>query len=354
MLLKDHYDLAFAVDGRDAMVQFSAEKPDLVLLDLSMPNMAGMEALRAIKRLDQRAVVIILTAYASIETAQEALRLGAFDYLTKPFRPADIEAVIRRAIEHRIELLHAYLKTEAELQRSQFLTNISHELRTPLTPLMGAIELLQENVLGPLTDKQIVAVDMAARQVERMRRLVNDILDLFKFESGSLSLTMEAISLRTLAQDSMDAYAHAFREKALFVRNEIPEHLPPILADRHRFGQVLDNVLDNALKYTHTGGVTLCATLNDYTVQLIIADTGIGMTPDECRRVFVPFYQVDSTQKGTGLGLTIVKQLIEAHGGAIQIESNAPGSGCRLIITMPTAIHEQSQLKHLEQQAEFA
>lgn len=337
MLLKDQYDLAFAQDGKAAIAMFSEVQPDIVLLDLCMPELSGIEVMRSFKTLDPHMVAIIITAFASVETAQKALRLGAFDYLIKPFNPTDLEDVIRSAVAHRVELLHLYLKAEAEQQRMQFLSYISHELKTPLTPMIGAVELLKNGDLGPLNAKQVQVLEMADRQSKRLHHLTNDLLDLFRLENGGMILHPEPASIPSLVAESISAYTPLYEEKGLYIRQELPLHLPAILVDKQRFGQILDNLLDNAYKYTESGGVLVTAASEGTMVRIGISDTGIGMTAEESEQIFRPFYQAQNTSRGAGLGLTIIKQLVEAHGGSIEVEGFGIGKGCRISVLLPVA-----------------
>ena len=338
MLLKQNYEIVFAVDGQDAIIKFAAFRPDLVLLDLCLPGMNGLEVLKSIRTQDPHAVAIIITAYATLESAQDALRLGAFDYLLKPFDLEQLEDIIRRAIEHRIELLHLYLKCEAEQNQTMFLTYVSHELKTPLTPVIGAIDVLDNGILGPLNPKQKQAVELAKRQADRLHTLINDLLDHFKIDNGCLVLNPQPVQLQPLIQESLAYYAPLFANKGLSLKVQIPATLPPALVDPPRFGQIIDNLLENAYKYTATGGVTLKAKARHHCLQIAISDTGDTMDASDIGHIFLPFYQVNSTRRGAGLGLTIVKQLVEAHGGSISAENVPTGKGCTITLELPLAL----------------
>jgi PAS domain S-box-containing protein len=240
----------------------------------------------------------------------------------------------RKAAEERERAL-THLR-QVEQMRAHFLSIVSHELKTPLTPILGALEMLASGTLGPLTDGQEQALALAHRQSRRMHRLVNDLLDIFQAERGLLSLHCEPVDLAEAIAYSTATYAARYAERNLALETCCAEGLPPVCADAQRLGQVLDNLLENALKYTQEGGVRVCLTREGNQLCLEVRDTGIGLDADSLTHVFEPFYQAGTPhRKGLGLGLSIVKHLVEAHGGTIQVASAGPRQGTTFLIRLP-------------------
>jgi PAS domain S-box-containing protein len=242
-----------------------------------------------------------------------------------------IDITERKEATERERLLHRL--QEEERLRSEFLSAVSHELKTPLTPIIGGAELLESGVLGAVNERQLTTVTMVNRQAQRLLRLIDDLLDLFRVESGNMRLRCEPVDLCQSVQESMAAYAVSFREQGLSL-TYAGASLPPVFADPQRLGQILDNLLSNALKFTEVGGVTLHTALEDGMARLEVCDTGIGIAPEHKDGIFQRFYQVDAHRKGAGLGLPIVTHLVNAHGGDIRVEST-PGQGSTFVVRLP-------------------
>ena len=232
---------------------------------------------------------------------------------------------------------------ETEHLRSEFLSFVSHELKTPLTPILGAIELLKSTPFTQIGDTQLILLEMIDRQSRRLQRLINDLLNLFQLENGRMSLKLRRVNLPEVINESILAFEKRYREKGLFLQLKQDALLPAIRGDAQRLGQILDNLLENALKYTDAGGVSITLSTHAHVVRLRIADTGIGLTHGEARRIFEPFYQVQSQrQGGAGLGLAIVKQLVEAQRGKIRVASPGTGQGTIFTLLFP-ALNEAEQ-----------
>jgi two-component system phosphate regulon sensor histidine kinase PhoR len=224
----------------------------------------------------------------------------------------------------------------AEKSRRDFVANASHELRTPVAAIRGAAETL---LLGALSDPEAARsfVEMIARQAERLARLTGDLLDLSRIESGQWTMQISRVEVDQALRAAADLVAPAAREKGIEVRRDAPPALS-VRADARALEQVLVNLLDNAVKYTPPGGqVTLSAALRPEGVVLAVADTGPGIEARHLPRVFERFYRADPgrsrDQGGTGIGLAIVKHLVQAQGGEVGVESGAGGS--RFWVSLP-------------------
>lgn len=254
------------------------------------------------------------------------------------------------------ELKHAREQAEnANLAKSQFLAVTSHEIRTPMNGILGATELM---MASPLTTAQQRYVQIAHRSATALLALIDDVLDLSRIEAGKLALNTVAVDLRTLVDDALDLVAMTLRDKPVKLRRLVAEQLPTrVLADPLRLRQMLVNLLHNAAKFTDRGSVTLQVVVLDDTPQSLrlrfsVVDTGIGIAPDKLDSIFDAFTQADgSTTRrhgGSGLGLTIVRQLADLMGGQVQVEST-PGVGSHFWIEL-----ELQKAAELAAPAEFA
>jgi len=228
---------------------------------------------------------------------------------------------------------------QLDKMKSEFVQNISHELRTPLTFITGYIELLQDGELGELNEDQQMALEIVANKAASLARLVDDILSLQQAEREQLRLM--PLALTEVGHNAIRAARPTAAELQIDLYDEIPDELPLVLGDRQRLGQVFDNLLQNALKFSNAGGrITVRMYQEGPFIRSEVEDTGIGIAADQLSRIFDRFYQVDGTTTrrvgGAGLGLAIVKQIVEAHGGQVGVESEL-GRGSLFYFTIPQA-----------------
>ena len=242
------------------------------------------------------------------------------------------------------------ISREAEVERlkNEFISTVSHELRTPMTSIKGYTDLLFLGMAGGLTDAQRSFLQIIKSNADRLTALVNDILDISRIETGRLRLTIESLNLGQIIADTVVAFQEQYREKALTLEWEIPADLPEVRGDAARVTQILNNLLANAWQYTPGGGrVRVSARPVDGFVQVDVADSGIGISPDDIGRIFDRFYRVDHPLvrevRGTGLGLSIVKMFVELLGGQIWVESE-PGVGSTFSFTLPRTVHPTSEI----------
>ncbi len=253
------------------------------------------------------------------------------------------ERQMRSLQENYMAELEARQKEAERLNRlkSEFLASMSHELRTPLHTIIGFTELLSEEAEGPLNDKQRRFLHHIQEDSEHLLGLINDVLDLSKIEAGAMSLRIEHISLADAISDAVNAIRPRAAMKSLTLESH-STYTELIAVDPMRLKEVFYNLLGNAVKFTPEGGnITLETQENGQLVRITVADSGIGIPPDQLEQIFEKFYQVgfatSGVREGTGLGLAISKRLIEMHGGSIWIEST-PGSGSRFHFTVPKAL----------------
>jgi PAS domain S-box-containing protein len=255
------------------------------------------------------------------------------DVTERKLAEAERERLLAALAEQNERLL------ELDTLKDEFVALVSHELRTPLTSIRGYLELIMDGEAGELTAEQAQFLSVIDRNSERLLRLVGDLLLVAQLEAGAMKLDLREVDLGALASESVTAATPGAEKKGIELALDVEDGTPLVLGDRSRLAQVLDNVLSNALKFTPPGGrVAVGVAVTGDGVVTEVADTGMGMTPEEQERLFQRFFRTaEATRQaiqGTGLGLTISKGIVEAHRGAISVES-AKGLGTRFRIILP-------------------
>jgi signal transduction histidine kinase len=254
----------------------------------------------------------------------------------------------------RFELLNPMAELRAELEqkhyelqeanrmKSQFLANMSHELRTPLNSIIGYTQLVINGTYGALNDTQRDRLEKVIRNGHNLLGLINDVIDLNRIETGRFTLERHPVDTYALLTSVLDTIAPMATLKGLQITRDF-DAVPPIFADEQRIRQIITNIVANAVKFTHEGGVTVRARPEDNMVRFEISDTGIGIAPEQYEMVFTEFEQLDNSPtreyEGSGLGMAITKRLVEKHGGRIWLES-APSQGTTFYVTVPVSTVE--------------
>ena len=249
----------------------------------------------------------------------------------------DLEARVR---DRTIELEQALNRlTELNQLKSNFIANISHELRTPLTHIRGYIELMVDDGLGPLNEHQTEAISVMLRSEERLERLIENLIEFSLVARGDLTLQLAAVNLQDIFDAVLMEYLVKCEDKRLSLNTDIPEKLPKVQADYQKISWVLSQFMDNAVKFTASGGrVQFGARSEGQSVTIYVYDTGIGISQDKVKDVFEPFHQLDGSAtrryEGTGLGLAMAQQIIAAHGSDILVRSKV-GEGSYFEFKLP-------------------
>ena len=336
MILSPYYEVHVAESGSRAIECLDQTAFDLVTLDLKMPGIPGIKVLEKIKEHDQDIEAIIVTGYGSMETAVEGLRLGAFDYVSKPFDVNHILSLVKRALERR----HAKLRLR-EL-KSDFLSNVSHELRTPISVVVGFVYLLLNQVIGKLTEEQQRVLEKVYRNSEDLLELIDNVLCMTSLNSGDSMVVHGEFEIVSAIKDVLKHYEPTLNAKGVALATELPERLR-IVSDRVKVDRILRNLLNNATKFTAAGQVTvkLRESSDRRAVRLEIIDTGIGIERDQVEMMFEAFKQRDSSVRrefsGLGLGLTVARKLADLLGGKLDLQSQQ-GVGTHVIVTLPNEL----------------
>ena len=295
---------------------------------------AGVRALLAVPLLRQEEVVgalVVRRQHAGIFADETLELLQAF---------ADQSAIALENARLFEEIAQKSRELEiASQHKSQFVANMSHELRTPLAAILGYAELLQEGFYEPLGRKSLDALARIRSNGKHLLGLINTVLDIAKIESGQFTLNMAEYAIESVVETVRSASESLAQNKKLAFKTEVAKSLPICLGDEQRLTQVLLNLVGNALKFTDVGEVRIAANAADGHFELQVSDTGPGIPPEECERIFEKFRQVDSSNTrakgGTGLGLAIAREIVEMHGGRIWVEST-PGRGSTFQMELPT------------------
>jgi signal transduction histidine kinase len=371
VLRLEGYEVDVASSGREAVGLLAGREYDLVLTDLHMADGDGMAVLEEVRGRWPLSITIVLTGFAALETAIQALRHGAYDYLTKPCMIEELKLTVARGIDHRmlmlaerkarmgLEQLNSELERRveertAELQRVNreltdanrakdiFLATLSHELRTPLTPVLGWVSLLRAG--GALSDSGMLTqgLDAIERNARLQARLVDDLLDISRAISGKLRIEWEPVDLCGAVESAIETVRADAEAGGVALEVELSRCPLVVQGAPVRLQQIIWNLLSNAVKFTPRGGsVRVRAWREGGEARVEVTDTGIGIAPEFLPHVFDRFRQADgSTTRqygGLGLGLAIVRALAELHGGWVRAESEGAGRGSRFTLALPCA-----------------
>ena len=345
------YTLDWRPDYASGLSAVRAGGHDVYLVDYRIGAKTGVDLLTATRDVPGRGPMILLTGQGEFAIDQAAMRAGAADYLEKRrLDPTLLERSTRYALrqhrtEHELEqkvadrtasLAAANAKLqEADRRKDEFLATLGHELRNPLAPVRNALEIMR--LAGYTPQAAQAGHAMMDRQIRHMVRLIDDLLDVSRITRGKLKLTREPADLRDILTDAVETARPLVEKAGLAFHAAVPPDPIPVSGDRVRLGQVFINILTNAAKYTEPDGtVTLAVARTEAAVEVTVADTGLGIPPELLPQIFDLFTQIDRTlnraQGGLGIGLALVKQLVDLHGGTVTAAS--PGAGCGATFTV--------------------
>ena len=327
-------------DGIQGIERIGEQKPDLLVVDLKMPKIGGLEVINRVHDIDLDICIIVITGYATIGTAVEAMKSGAYDFLPKPFTPDELRLIVNRGIERsELEKKARQLKQEKENLERRFITFVSHQLQSPLVAVQQYLDVLKH--LGDVPNKRALQKEWIDRSLNRIKELiaiVRDWLTISKIESDQLVESVEKINIPTIINQLFQTYTATAKQKNINLISELPEDLVSVRAHDECLIMLFSNLIVNAIKYNKNNGtIKITADENADDVIISVSDTGIGIPEDKLDIIFEDFYRVkeESTKNilGTGLGLPICKKIINELGGKIEVQSKInEGSTFRVII----------------------
>jgi len=342
---QNEYAFHFATSGEAALAVLNSEPAiDLVLLDINMPGMDGLTLLEKLPVVNPLLRAVMVSAYSDMANIRTAMNRGAFDFVCKPIAFTDLELTIEKTAKHVRQLRESQQLRVIDELKTRFFDNITHEFRTPLTLILAPAQQLLQRFNDSVELQH--GLGMIERNAHQLLRLINQLLDLAKLESGNLPLSMRAGDLGTFVGDIVRAFELVAREKNLTLRYE-NELVDFYSFDADKMEQIVYNLLSNALKFTRVGQVMVRITTTIAGIRLVVADTGIGIVPEKLPYIFNRFYQVyqpsvnglpfEHAYPGTGIGLALVKELAELLGGSVTVSSVWGGveAGTTFIVDLP-------------------
>jgi signal transduction histidine kinase len=345
ILEHDGYVVETFDNGAQGLARLAEVRPQLLLVDLKMPELDGLQVIERIRGLDPDLVIAVITGYATIATAVDAMKAGAYDFLPKPFTPDELRLVVKRGCERwRLADESRLLRREKEAAERRIVTFLSHQLKSPLAAAKQCLDVL---LFTSGADLPPAAKDWIARAETRlveMLAMIDDWLTLANVERGAVAHRDESSDLAALIPEVARSAALPAERAAVTVTTEVEAGLPPVRGDAISLATVLSNLVINGIKYNRPGGEVRVRAARDGDAAIVrVADTGLGIPEDSLPRVFEEFYRVGgSAIPGSGLGLAICRRIVQELGGTIGATS-ALGSGSTFTVTLPLAVEGGSQ-----------
>ena len=344
------YRVLEAATGEEALKLAAQERPDVVVLDVKLPDISGYEVCQRLRAQPHTASIAVMHTSATFVTPDKKVRGlegGADAYLTEPFEGEELIATVRsllrmRRAEQDLRRRAEHL-TEADRRKDLFLAMLAHELRNPLAAITTAVSILERRATVEPKDARMVSI--IQRQTNHLARLVDDLLDVSRLTRGKVELRQARVDLRGVLEQVLTVFRPQAESKQLKLESSLPPVPLWMEADTTRLVQVFTNLLDNALKYTNEGGSIsvkaerLVSEDGSASTRVRVKDTGIGIRAEILPSVFELFSQADEslerTRGGLGIGLTLVHNLVEMHGGRVEAHSEGPGQGSEFVVWLP-------------------
>ena len=342
ILEKDGYSVETFQNGLVGIERVAEFRPQVVLVDLKMPEIDGFEVIARVRAIDPDIVMVVITGYATIGTAVEAMRAGAFDFLPKPFTPDELRVFVGRCFEHWRLIMDAKESRRAKTEFERHLiTFVSHQLKSPIVAVKQYLDVLLANSTEPLSDKVREWMTRSRVRLAEMLAMIEDWLTLAKIEHGTLSQCAVTSDLRAVVTQVMQAVSAQAQNAAVTISFHDMPGLPAVCGDSVALGLVVQNLVTNAIKYNRSGGrVVIRLEREDAMARINVSDTGIGISEDNLPFLFTEFFRVKSPETrdivGTGLGLAICKRIVSELHGSIEAASKL-GQGSTFVVRVPIA-----------------
>ena len=342
------YEVFQAESGAAALSAVKREFFDVILMDYNLTDATGIEVIKKIRTLNTESQILMLTAYASLDTAVKALQESVTDFLAKPVDFEKLKHSISKAME-RLKLIQENKRLLADLHKaneelsnlnqmkSKFMSMSSHDLSNSLMTLQVSFEMLS-GTLKPDEDQK-KRMDYISTGIKQISRLIEDLVDWASIEQGRLRMERAAFDPGAMVEGALVGPQARAARRAISLSAKIEPGLPAVVADKRRIGQVLNNLLENAIRHTSKGGsISVLVGARGGEVEFAVKDTGEGIAPGELEKIFQSFYQGAGQSGGRlGLGLSIAKEIVQAHKGRLWVESPGREKGATFLFTLPAA-----------------
>lgn len=348
ILAGNDFQIDTAQDGSSGLKRVQKFQPDLVFVDLKMPGIPGLEVLREIQTYDSTIVTVVITGFATVSSAVEAMKQGAYDFLPKPFTPDEFRLITRRALEKRKLVLETIaLRREKEMLRENFAAIVSHELKAPLGAVQQNLFVLEAQLSDQLTEEQRNRLARMKTRITGLVELIHTWLRAIAVDIESIRDAFELVSVPSVITAAVETVQpHAVRKDIEFVTSyESPSSA--VYGDQGTLTEVLVNLCTNATKYSYPGSkVFIRVEESDDQVEITVRDSGVGISEDDLPHIFDDFYSGgvgQSGEEGHGLGLALSRRIVEIHNGSISVESEL-GKGSTFAIQLP--VHDNEMSSH--------
>jgi len=342
--LEDEYRFKITEAGtaEEAQTVIDESGADIMLLDQLLPGIQGTDLLEYITEKDLEIQTIMITGNATLDTAISATRNGAAEILVKPFTPDELRTSVTKTAKFQIlQNIVAKLDEERKKTRFEFIRVLSHELKSPLAAVTGYLNIMKNKTIGDNVDPYLNSIDRSILRLEGMKRLISDMLDLTRIESGVKVRNIEECEITQIVADMVEGVRQQAEARNIRIITEIPDF--KVTVDRVDIEIILTNLLTNAVKYNKEGGeIKLTAHSIGKALKIRCADTGIGMTEEEASRLFSEFTRIRNEKTknilGNGLGLSILKKVVSLYNGEVSVESKF-GEGSEFTVILPEIIN---------------
>ena len=328
-----------AGNGEAGLQLLREKRPDLVFVDLKMPGLSGFEVIKSIREIDPTIVTIVITGFATVSSAIEAMKNGAYDFLPKPFTPEEFRMITRRGLDKRHLVLETIaLRKERETLRENFAAIVSHELKAPLGAVQQNLYVLADEMSDQLSSSQKERLARIQNSVGDLTKLILTWLRVLSVDVSKIQETFRPVQLGTVVSKAIEAVQPQAVRKAIEIVASESEALPTIYGDEGTLVETLINILGNAIKYSRTSSkIVVSATSTEHEVVLSVSDSGTGISAEDLPHIFGDFYTGkadESVERGSGIGLAVAKRIVEAHHGYMTVQSQ-PGKGSTFAIHLP-------------------
>jgi two-component system sensor histidine kinase/response regulator len=332
------FEVSTAGSGEEGLEIIERNKADILMLDHKLPGISGLDVLEKIAPRKDEMLTIMVTAYASLETAVTAIKRGAYDFLAKPFTPIELRDVVSKAARSIIIAQQAKKLAEEKRQiRFQFISVLAHELKSPLAAVEGYLHIVRDRSAGDEPQIYDQMLERSLIRLEGMRKLIGDLLDLTRIESGQKTRELATVDIRKIARGVIETFAPQARPRNIAIDLKGDDNVY-LSADCGEIEIILNNLVSNAVKYNRDNGRAEVLLKNDADgVIITVSDTGIGMSQEDAARLFEDFVRIKNEKTrnilGSGLGLSIVRKLAALYNGEVSVKTE-PDKGSSFTVVL--------------------